>query len=84
MRNIPYTRIQREREGGRERVRMEPRDRIGDLGNSLFAGNPTKLENGFVLTSRGSQTSPRGGEQHVRHETLATLEYLGREFIPRD
>lgn len=41
--------------------------------------NPTKLENGFVLTSRGvqAQTSLR-----VRHETLATLGYLGREFIP--
>ena len=55
------------------------RDRIGDLGNSLFASNPTKLENGFVLTTCGSRCRARKLRHttvHTYHETLASLKYL--------
>lgn len=37
-------------------VGQSAQNRIGDQGNSLFTGNPTKLENGFVLTTCGWQS----------------------------
>lgn len=63
---------------------LPSRDRIGDLGNSLFASNPTKLENGFVLTTCGSWCRARKLRHttvHTYHETLASLKYLWSEFI---